>query len=321
MGSNMEPGRRVTVFGGSGFIGRHVVRRLAQQGWVVRACVRDPVAAAFLKPMGNVAQVVPMRTNLADDDAALASAVQGADAVVNLVGILAESGTQTFDALQAEGPGRLARAAKEAGATSFVQVSALGADANSNSKYARTKAAGEAGVRAAFPQATIVRPSIVIGAEDSFFNRFAQMAQWMPALPLIGGGQTKFQPVHVADVAEAIVRAIGNPTAQGKIFEAVGPRVYTFRELMEYLLVTIDRHRGLIPVPWPLAEIQGTILGMLPIKLMTRDQVELLKTDNVGTGAPGLEAFGIVPAAMEAVAPIYLAAYRRGGRFAKKANA
>lgn len=321
MGSNMEPGRRVTVFGGSGFIGRYVVRRLAQQGWIVRACVRDPVAAAFLKPMGNVAQVVPMRTDLAADDAALASAVQGADAVVNLVGILAESGKQTFDALQAEGPARLARAAKEAGATSFVQVSALGADAGSSSKYARTKAAGEAGVRAAFPKATIFRPSIVIGAEDSFFNRFAQMATWLPALPLIGGGETKFQPVHVADVAEAIVRAIGNPAAQGRTFEAVGPRVYTFRELMEYLLVTIDRHRGLIPVPWPLAEIQGTIMGLLPIKLLTRDQVELLKTDNVGTGAPGLEAFGIVPAAMEAVAPVYLAAYRRGGRFAKKANA
>ncbi|MBL8833813.1 MAG: complex I NDUFA9 subunit family protein [Rhodospirillales bacterium] len=315
----MEPGRRVTVFGGSGFIGRYVVRRLAQQGWIVRACVRDPVAAAFLKPMGNVGQVVPMRTNLADDDAALAAAVQGADAVVNLVGILAESGTQTFDALQAEGPARLARAAKAAGATSFVQVSALGADANSASKYARTKAAGEAGVRAAFPDATIVRPSIVIGAEDGFFNRFAQMATWLPALPLIGGGETKFQPVYVADVAEAIVRAIDNPAARGKTFEAVGPRVYTFRELMEYLLATIDRHRGLIPVPWPLAEIQGTIMGMLPIKLLTRDQVELLKTDNVGTGAPGLEAFGIVPAAMEVVAPVYLAAYRRGGRFAKTA--
>jgi uncharacterized protein YbjT (DUF2867 family) len=321
MGSSMEPGRRVTVFGGSGFIGRHVVGRLARQGWVVRACVRDPVAAAFLKPMGNVGQVVPMRTSLADDDAALAAAVQGSDAVVNLVGILAESGTQTFDKLQAEGPARLARAAKAAGVASFVQVSALGADAGSKSKYARTKAAGEAGVRAAFAQATIIRPSIVIGAEDSFFNRFAQMAAWMPALPLFGGGLTRFQPVFVGDVAEAIVRAIGNPAAQGKTFEAVGPRVYTFRELMEYLLVTIDRHRGLIPVPWPLAEIQGTLLGMLPIKLMTRDQVELLKTDNVGTGAPGLEALGISPAAMEAVAPVYLAAYRRGGRFGKKANA
>ncbi len=317
----MGPGRRITVFGGSGFIGRHVVRRLAQQGWVVRACMRDPVAGAFLKPMGNVGQVVPMRTSLLDDDAAIASAVHGSDAVINLVGILAENGTQTFDALHAEGAARLARAATEAGVSSFVQISALGADAKSASRYARSKAAGEAGVRAAFAQATIFRPSIVIGAEDSFFNKFAQMATWLPALPLIGGGETKFQPVHVADLAEAIVRAIDNPAAKGKTFEAVGPRVYSFRELMEYLLATTDRHRGLIPVPWPIAEIQGAILGLLPIKLMTRDQVEMLKTDNVGTGAPGLEAFGIVPSAMEAVVPVYLAAYRRGGRFAKKANA
>jgi uncharacterized protein YbjT (DUF2867 family) len=317
----MGPGRRVTVFGGSGFIGRYVVRRLAQQGWIVRACVRDPVAAAFLKPMGNVGQVVPMRTSLTDDDAALAAAVQGSDAVINLVGILAESGTQTFDAVHADGPTRLARIAKAAGATSFVHVSALGADAKSAAKYARSKAAGEAGVRAAFPEATIFRPSIVIGAEDGFFNRFAQMATWLPALPLIGGGETKFQPVHVADVAEAIVLSLDSAAAKGKVFEAVGPTVYTFRELMEYLLVTTDRHRGLIPVPWPIAEIQGAILGLLPIKLMTRDQVEMLKTDNVGTGAPGLAAFGISPSAMEAVVPVYLAAYRRGGRFGKKASA
>ena len=317
----MGPGQRVTVFGGSGFIGRYVVRRLAQRGAVVRVCVRDTVAAAFLKPMGNVGQVVPMRTSLADDDAALAAAVAGADAVVNLVGILAESGGQTFQALQAEGPARLARAAKAAGARAFVQVSALGADANSASVYARTKAAGEAGVRREFPEATIFRPSIVIGAEDGFFNRFAQMAQWMPALPLIGGGATRFQPVYVADLAEGIVRALEMPEARGKVYEAAGPRAYSFRELMEFLLETTDRHRGLIPVPWPVAEIQGTLLGLLPIKLLTRDQVELLKTDNVATGAPGLEALGIKVAAMEAVAPEYLAAYRRGGRFGKKARA
>jgi NADH dehydrogenase len=317
----MGPGQRVTVFGGSGFIGRYVVRRLAQRGVVVRVCVRDTVAAAFLKPMGNVGQVVPMRTSLADDDTALAAAVAGADAVVNLVGILAESGGQTFQALQAEGPARLARAAKAAGARAFVQVSALGADANSASVYARTKAAGEAGVRREFPEATIFRPSIVIGAEDGFFNRFAQMAQWMPALPLIGGGATRFQPVYVADLAEGIVRALEMPEARGKVYEAAGPRAYSFRELMEFLLETTDRHRGLIPVPWPVAEIQGTLLGLLPIKLLTRDQVELLKTDNVATGAPGLEALGIKVAAMEAVAPEYLAAYRRGGRFGKKARA
>jgi NADH dehydrogenase len=314
----MGPGRRATVFGASGFIGRYVVRRLAQAGWIVRACMRDPVAGAFLKPMGNVGQIVPMRVDLAGSDAALAAAVHGADAVINLVGILAQNGKQTFKALQADGAARLAKAASAAGAASFVQVSAIGADASSKSEYARSKAAGEAGVRAAFPAATIIRPSIVIGAEDGFFNRFARMAAWSPALPLIGGGHTKFQPVYVADVAEAIVRAIDLPAAKGATFEAVGPRVYSFRELIEYMLATIGKHRGLIPVAWPIAELQGAVLGLLPGKLLTRDQVELLKSDNIGTGGPGLEAFGIAPAALEAVAPLYLAAYRKGGRFADR---
>ncbi len=320
-GRKMQAGRRVTVFGGSGFVGRYVVKRLAQRGCVVRVCVRDTVAASFLKPMGNVGQIVPMRVSLASDDAALRVAVEGADAVVNLVGILAEGGAQTFQALQAEGPGRLAKAAAEAGVAKFVQVSALGADANSKAAYARSKAAGEAGVRAAFPNATIFRPSIVIGPEDGFFNRFAQMANWMPGLPLIGGGQTRFQPVYVGDLADGIVAALDAPDAAGKTYEAVGPRAYTFEALMVYLLDQIGKHRGLIPLPWKLAEIQGSILEKLPIKLLTRDQVEMLKTDNVGTGAPGLEALGVKVHAMEAVAPTWLAAYRKGGRFgaAKKA--
>lgn len=311
----MQAGRRVTVFGGSGFVGRYVVQRLARRGCVVRVCVRDTVAAAFLKPMGNVGQVVPMRVSLASDDAALRAAVEGSDAVINLVGILAEGGGQTFQALQAEGPARLAQAAAQAGVDKFVHVSALGADAGSKSVYARTKAAGEAGVRAAFPGATIFRPSIVIGPEDGFFNRFARMTDWSPALPLIGGGHTRFQPVYVGDLADGIVAALDTPAAAGKIFEAVGPRAYSFQELMVYLLDQIGKHRGLIPLPFALAEIQGAILEKLPIKLLTRDQVELLKTDNVGTGAPGLEALGVKPHAMEAVAPTWLAAYRKGGRF------
>jgi uncharacterized protein YbjT (DUF2867 family) len=320
MGWAMEASRRATVFGASGFIGRYVVRRLAQQGYVVRACMRDPVAGAYLKTMGGVGQIAPLRFNLADSDDKLATAVAGADAVVNLVGILAQSGSQTFQALQADGAARLAKAAAAAGATSFVQVSALGADAASKSEYARSKALGEAGVRAAFPNATIIRPSIVIGAEDGFFNRFAQMAAWSPALPLLGGGHTKFQPVYVDDVAAAVMRAIELESAKGKTYEAVGPSVYSFRELMEFLLKTIGKHRGLIPIAWPIAELQGTLMGMLPIKLLTRDQVELLKTDNIGTGAPGLEALCIQPAAMEAVAPVYLAAYRKGGRFGTPAK-
>jgi NADH dehydrogenase len=311
----MQAGRRVAVFGGSGFVGRYVVQRLAKQGCVVRVCVRDTVAAAFLKPMGNVGQIVPMRVSLASDDAALRVAVEGAEAVVNLVGILAESGSQTFKTLQAEGPGRLAKAAAEAGVAKFVHVSALGANANSKAAYARSKAAGEAGVRLAFADATIFRPSIVIGPEDGFFNRFARMADWLPGLPLIGGGHTRFQPVYVGDLADGIVAALDDPGALGRTFEAVGPKAYSFEELMVYLLDQIGKHRGLIPLPFALAELQGAIFERLPGKLITRDQVEMLKTDNVGTGAPGLEALGVKVHAMEAVAPTWLAAYRKGGRF------
>jgi len=314
----MQAGHRVTVFGGSGFIGRYVVKRLAQQGCVVRVCVRDTVAAAFLKPMGNVGQVVPMHLSITADDAALRVAVEGADAVINLVGILAESRKGDFDAIHAAAPARLAKIAAEAGVPKFVQISALGADANSKSAYARSKAAGEAGIRAAFPNATIFRPSIVIGPEDGFFNRFAQLANWMPGLPLIGGGHTRFQPVYVGDLADGIVAALDKPEAAGKTYEAVGPRSYTFRELLEYMLDVIGKHRGLIPVAWPIAELQGAILELLPIKLLTRDQVTLLRTDNVATGAPALDALGIKPHAMEAVAPTWLAAYRKGGRFAAK---
>jgi len=314
----MQAGHRVTVFGGSGFIGRYVVKRLAQQGCVVRVCVRDTIAAAFLKPMGNVGQVVPMHLPITSDDAALRVAVEGADAVINLVGILTESGKRNFQALHADAPARLAKIAAEAGVSKFVHVSALGASAESKSSYARSKAAGEAGIRAAFPNATIFRPSIVIGPEDSFFNRFAQLANWSPALPLIGGGETRFQPVYVGDLADGIVAALDKPEAAGKTYEAVGPRSYTFRQLMEYMLEVTAKHRGLIPIAWPIAELKAAVLELLPIKLLTRDQVTLLRSDNVATGAPALEALGVKPHAMEAVAPTWLAAYRKGGRFATK---
>ncbi len=314
----MQAGHRVTVFGGSGFIGRYVVKRLAQQGCVVRVCVRDTIAAAFLKPMGNVGQVVPMHLPITSDDAALRVAVEGADAVINLVGILTESGKRSFQALHADAPARLAKIAAEAGVSKFVHVSALGASAESKSSYARSKAAGEAGIRAAFPNATIFRPSIVIGPEDSFFNRFAQLANWSPALPLIGGGETRFQPVYVGDLADGIVAALDKPEAAGKTYEAVGPTAYTFRQLMEYMLEVTAKHRGLIPIAWPIAELKAAVLELLPIKLLTRDQVTLLRSDNVATGAPALEALGVKPHAMEAVAPTWLAAYRKGGRFATK---
>ena len=308
-------GKRITVFGGSGFIGRYLIRRLAVDGWVVRVAVRDPVAAAFLKTCGSLGQIVPMRCNVTDD-ALVGAAVQGADAVVNLVGILSESGRQRFTTVQAEAPARIARQAKAAGVSTLVHVSAIGADPNSPARYARTKAAGEAGVRREFPSATILRPSIVVGPEDEFFNRFAALAQVLPALPLIGGGRTRFQPVYVGDVAEAIHRAVNDPAAAGKTYELGGPRIYTFRELMQLMLKIINRRRLLVSVPFALAELQALFLQLLPNPLLTRDQVKMLARDNVvAPGALTFADFGLQPQAIEAILPTYLDIYRRGGRF------
>ena len=310
-------GRRVTVFGGSGFIGRYVVRRLAVEGWVVRVAVRDAIAAAFLKTSGNVGQVVPMHVDITADDAVLDAAIDGADAVINLVGILYESGRRTFQAIHAEAPARLARIAARAGVSRFVQMSALGADPHSPALYARSKAAGEAGVLAAFPQATIIRPSIVFGPEDGFFNRFACMARYSPALPLIGGGHNKFQPVYVCDVADAIIRTLHEDAARGQTYELGGPRVYTFQALMELMLRELRRHRGLIPIPYWMADIQAGFLQLLPLPLLTRDQVKLLQVDNVLSGTrPGLAELGIQATALELILPTYLDMYRKGGRFA-----
>jgi uncharacterized protein YbjT (DUF2867 family) len=310
-------GRRVTVFGGSGFIGRYVVRRLAADGWVVRVAVRNPIAAAFLKTAGNVGQVVPMRVDITGDEAVLDTALDGADAVVNLVGILYEGGRRSFQAVHAEAPARLARIAAKAGVSRFVQMSALGADPHSPALYARSKAAGEAAVLAAFSQAAIIRPSIVFGPEDSFFNRFARMARYSPALPLIGGGHNKYQPVYVCDVADAIIRSLHEDAAPGQIYELGGPRVYTFKALMELMLRELRRHRGLIPIPYWMADIQAAILQVLPFPLLTRDQVKLLQIDNVLSGTkPGLAELGIQPTALELILPTYLDIYRKGGRFA-----
>ncbi|MBM3526020.1 MAG: complex I NDUFA9 subunit family protein [Alphaproteobacteria bacterium] len=307
--------RRVTVFGGSGFIGRYVVKRLAARGDIVRVAVRDPAAAAFLKPMGAVGQVVTMRVN-ATDAAAVAEAVAGADGVINLVGILYETGSQRFESVQAQAPDLLAGAARAAGVQRFVHVSAIAADSASPSQYARTKAAGEAAVRRHYPDAPILRPSIVFGPEDDFFNRFARMAQLSPALPLIGGGTTRFQPVFVGDVAEAVVRAIDHPGAAGVTFELGGAQVATFRELLQILLQVTGRSRCLVSVPFGVMRLQAWFLEKLPIPLLTRDQVTLLERDNVvAPGAPGLSALGIEPTPMEVVLPSYLEIYRRGGRY------
>ena len=308
-----EAGQVATVFGGSGFIGRYVVQRLAAAGHVVRVAVRDPEGALFLKPMGGVGQVVPMRCDIADP-AQVAAAVAGAAMVVSLVGILFESRGNRFASIQGEAPGTIARAAASAGVRRLVHVSAIGADAASESVYARTKAEGEQAVLAAFPGATILRPSIVFGPEDAFFNRFAAMASLLPALPLIGGGHTRFQPVYVGDVADAVMAALTRDDVAGRTYELGGPKVYTFRALLEYILQVTGRRRALLTVGWGVAMFKGRMGELLPTPPITRDQVRLLRHDNVvAEGAAGLAELGLAPRAVEAIVPGYLARYRRPG--------
>ncbi len=312
-------GRLVTVFGGSGFLGRHVVRALARRGWRVRAAVRRPDLAGHLQPMGVVGQVTAVQANLRYPES-VARAIAGADAVVNLVGILAESGKQTFEAVQAEGAVAVAAASRAAGVATLIQISALGADPGSESAYARTKAAGEAAALAAVAGAVVVRPSVLFGPEDTFFNRFAAMARFSPALPLIGGGETRFQPVFVGDVAEFIARAVEDGVSGGKIYELGGPVVKSFRELMSFTLETIGRRRLLVPVPTPLAMLKAQVLEMLPGKLLTVDQVRLLQYDSVVSAEAAaekrtFEAIGLAPDSMEAIAPTYLWRFRKAGQF------
>ncbi|WP_119301637.1 complex I NDUFA9 subunit family protein [Dongia deserti] len=302
--------RLATVFGGSGFIGRYVVRNLAQAGWLVRAAVRRPDEALFLKTSGAIGQITPVAANVRDRGS-VARAVGGADAVINLVGILHEAGRQKFHSVQAEGPRLIAEEAAKAGARLLVHISAIGADPNSDSAYARTKAEGEAAVRQAFPSATILRPSIVFGPEDGFFNRFARMAMLSPALPLVGGGKTRFQPVYVGDVAEAVMKVLENPDAVGKTYELAGPKIYTFAELMRLMLREIGRSRLLMTLPFPIASMMGAAMQCLPNPQLTVDQVRLLKRDNVpSAGSAGLTDLGIAPTAVEAIIPTYLDRYR-----------
>lgn len=305
----------ITVFGGSGFIGRHVVRRLAGSGARVQVAVRDTEGAGYLKPMGDVAQIVPLFADLTQWES-VSAAARGSDAVINLVGILAPSGRQTFDRVHAEGAGHVARAAKAAGATRLVHVSAIGADPNGQAAYARTKAAGEAAVKAAFPGATILRPSIVFGPEDDFFNRFAGIARLAPALPVFGShGGPRFQPVYVGDVADAVVAALDSDAAAGRTFELGGPRVYTFRQILEIVLKESGQSRLLPTVPLGVAEVLGRVLQWLPGAPLTRDQVLLMRRDNVvSEGAPGLSDLGIEATAVEAVVPTYLRPMRRRKR-------
>ena len=315
----------ITVFGASGFIGRYVVRALAKAGYRVRAATRRPHLAHELRPMGVVGQIQLIQANLRDP-ASIARAVDGADGVVNLVGILYEDGRQSFQSLQARGAGLIAEAAKAAGVERMVQISAIGADADSDSRYARTKALGEQAVLEAMPGAVILRPSIVFGTEDEFFNKFADMARFAPALPLIGGGKTRFQPVWSADVAAAAVAALESQDARGKTFELGGPNIYTFKELMAFILKTIRRKRLLVPVPFLAAGglgLAGEITGKLPFvqPFLTRDQVKLLKSDNVvgagGSSVGVIGDLGIEPETVEAIVPGYLERYRKGGQFSE----
>ena len=270
----------ITIFGGAGFIGRHLVRALAADGRRIRVVSRSPGLAGHLQPLGDVGQIVVQPLN-GTDEAALARLLEGSAAVVNLIGILYETSGQRFDDVHGDFPGRLARAAVTAGAGRMVHVSAIGADEHSASAYARSKAKGEAALREAFGRAVVIRPSIVIGPEDDFFNRFAAMARILPALPLIGGGKTRFQPVYVGDVAGAIKAALERESAAGKTFEIGGPRIYSFEELLRYMLHVIGRRRLLVDLSFGLASLQARFMELLPAPPLTRDQVELLKTDNV----------------------------------------
>ena len=320
MASNQDT--LVTVFGGSGFVGRHVVRALAKRDYRIRVAVRRPELAGYLQPVGRVGQIHTVQANLRYP-ASVEAAMRDSTAAINLVGILAESGAQTFDAVQAEGAQTVARAAAAAGA-SMVHVSAIGADEQSASRYARAKAAGEQAVKAALPSAIIMRPSMVFGPEDQFTNRFAGLARISPALPLIGGGLTKLQPVYVGDVATAVADAVDGKAKPGAVYELGGPEVLTMREIMQIILDVTDRKRMLISLPFGLAKLQAVFLQFAPGPLkLTADQVELLRSDNVVSDAAKaagltLEGLGISPDSVEAVAPQYLWRVRPAGQFQRK---
>jgi NADH dehydrogenase len=317
MASNLDT--LVTVFGGSGFLGRRVVRALAKREYRIRVAVRRPELAGFLQPLGRVGQIHAVQANLRYPGS-VEAAMRDAHVAVNLVGILAESGPQTFEAVQAVGAGTVATAAAAAGAQ-MVHVSAIGADDQSASAYARAKAGGEKAVLASLPSATIMRPSVVFGPEDQFTNRFAALARISPALPLIGGGLTKLQPVYVGDVATAVADAVDGKTKPGATYELGGPEILSMRQIMEIILSITERKRMLVSLPFELAKFEATFLQFAPGPLkLTPDQVELLRSDNVVSQAAKdagltLEGLGIAPDSLEAIAPQYLWRFRAAGQF------
>lgn len=311
----------VTVFGGSGFVGRHVVRALAKRDYRIRVAVRRPELAGHLQPLGRVGQIHAVQANLRYP-ASVAAAMQGASVAVNLVGILAEGGAQRFDGVQTKGAATIAEAARAVDAR-MVQVSAIGADSDSDAHYARSKAAGEAAVIEQLPEAVVLRPSIVFGPEDQFTNRFAALARMSPALPLVGA-DTRMQPVYVGDVAQAVAKAVAGEALPGRTYELGGPEVLTFREIVELILRVTERNRVLLPLPFGMAKLQASILQFAPGPLkLTPDQVTMLRTDNVVSEEAKklgltLEGLGIVPDSIEAILPQYLWRFRTTGQFQRK---
>lgn len=320
----LQTPKLVVVFGGSGFVGRHVVRALARRGYRIRVACRRPDLAGHLQPLGNVGQIQPVQANVRVRWS-VDRAVQGADHVVNLVAILHESGRQKFTSVHEFGAHAVAEAARADGA-GLTHISALGADLNAQSDYARTKALGEKAVLETIEDAVIFRPSINFGPEDSFFNRFANMARYSPVLPLIGGGQTKFQPVYVGDVAEAVARSVDGKVQGGRIYELGGPQVLTFKQCMQEMLAMIDRKRLLVSVPWWVANMQASILGLLPNPLLTKDQVLQLREHNIVSEAATREnrtlaGLDIQPQSIGSILPSYLWRYRAAGQFQRKTAA
>ncbi|MEO0327134.1 MAG: complex I NDUFA9 subunit family protein [Pseudomonadota bacterium] len=313
----------ITIFGGSGFVGRHLVRVLAERGYRVRVAVRRPDLAGFLKPLGNVGQIQLVQANLRYRSS-VDAAVRGSDVVVNLVGILQESGRQKFEAVQEFGARAVAEATRKEGAR-LIHISAIGADVDSASGYGNTKGKGEAAALDTLKSTIVIRPSIIFGPEDDFFNRFGAMSRFSPFLPLIGGGKTKFQPVYVGDVAEAIANGVDGNLKTGKTYELGGPEVVTFRECLERLLQEVGRKRILLNLPWFAASAMGKLVGWLPGAPITADQVEMLKTDNVVSDAAlgsnfTLQGMGIEPTPMASILPSYLVQYRPQGQFTKISN-
>ena len=316
---NANSGKIAVVFGGSGFVGRHVVQLLAKDGWRIKVATRRPDLAEFLKPLGTVGQIQPVQANIRYPKS-VKSVVEGSDAVINLVGILSEGRKQTFSAIQANGVRTIAETSKHADVTKLIQISAIGADENSSSVYAQTKAAGEKAAFEYYPDAFVLRPSIIYGPEDNFFNQFAGMMQISFMLPLIGNGVTKFQPVYVGDVAEAVVSCLNDKVRSGTVLELGGNKVLSFRECLELLLEITNRKRLLVPIPFEIAKWLGKLLQILPKAPLTEDQVELLRTDNVVSQnaidhGRTLEGIGIIPKTLATILPTYLWRFRVHGEF------